>query len=87
MENIPNLTGDLDLALIIGAVNLGHQGLEDRGTRRHFGDFYARLVRGGDPVNQGAHPLGDVVALRLSLALGHQVDLDVGLVRSLAARK
>ena len=77
-KNVPDLAGHLDLAGIIRPINLGHQGLQNRRPRRNFGHLDSGLVPGGDGFDQGANPLGDVVALRLPFPLGGQVDLNVG---------
>ena len=51
--------------------------MQHRRTRRDFSHSDARAVFGRDGCNPRADPLGDVVALRLALALGHKVDLQV----------
>ena len=83
-EDVLDLPGEGDLLSLIGPVDLGHQRLKHRRAGRHLGHLDARAVGLGDPVNARAHALGDVVALGLAVALGREVDLDVGHVRAAA---
>ena len=65
-------------AFFIRPIDLGHEGLQDRRAGWHFGHGNARAVFRGDRRDARTDALGDVVALSFALALGHQVDLQVG---------
>ena len=75
-----DLLRDVSLAVQVGAVNLGHQRLHHRRSRRNFGDLDARAVLVADGVQQRTQSLGDLMALHAAFLGGPQVDLDVGLV-------
>ncbi len=51
-----------------GAVDFGHEGLQDRRAGRHFGDGDARVVFGGDRRHPRPDAFGDVVALGVAIA-------------------
>jgi hypothetical protein len=73
--------GDLDLLAIIRPVDLGHQGLKDRGTGRHLGDLDAGALLPRDILYPVADAFGDLVTLQTPLLLRDQVDLNVRDVR------
>ena len=76
-----HLFGYGDLALVIGAVNLGHERLENRRPGRDLRDLHVRVPPLRDRRDKRASPLGDGVALRFSLAFRKEVDLKVADVR------
>jgi hypothetical protein len=77
LEDLLHFLGELEARLIAGAVNLGDESLQDGRAGRHFGDGHARAVTLRDGRHSRTHALGDVVALRLALVLGDEIDLDV----------
>ncbi len=65
-------------------VDLGGQGRDHRRSRRQLDNLEVGAVTGGDPGQLVAQTQGDGVTLLGALALGRQIDADIGDVGSLA---
>ena len=76
-----DLLRNLRLTSHVWTVNLGHQGLHHRRSRRNFADLNARAIRVADRVEQRTKPLGDGMALHAALLGRQQVHLNIGLIR------
>ena len=85
LENVAHLAGERVAVVFVRAVDFRDERLQHRRAGRHFGDGDARTVSRGDLRDARTDALGDVVALRLALAFGDEIDLDVGDVRARGA--
>jgi len=67
----------LPVGFVGGAVHLGRQGGDDRGTRRRLHHFQSHSVPSGDLLKVPTQPQHDLVALLLPPLFGNQVHPDV----------
>ena len=82
LKNLFYFCRQFHLALVVGAVDLRDERLEDRRAGRNFRHLDSRSEGSGDLVQFRPQPSRDVVALRVAIVEGEQVDLDVGLIGS-----
>ncbi len=81
LEYLLNATRQFDATLLVGAVDLGHKGVQHRRPRRNLGQLDAGAILLRNAVQCGADAPCDVMTLRFAVVPRKQVDLDVGLVR------
>ncbi len=82
IEDVPDLAGDLDLAIIIRTVDLGHKGLKNRRSGRDLRYLDPGPVFGANLIDPRPRPLCNLMALCLPFPFGQEVDLNVRLVRT-----
>ena len=82
VENVDDFVRQRVAAFLVRPINFGDQRLQHRRAGRHFGDGDARAEFRRNLRHARTDAFGDVVALRLAFAFGHEIDLDVGHVRA-----
>src|SRR5205085_1952522 len=80
LEDLANLTSDIDLPCIVWAINLGNQRLQHRWSGRNFRYLHARAELVSYRLKLCPDALGNFVRLRAAFGERQQVDLDVCLV-------
>ena len=78
LHDVSDLTRELPLAIVVGPVDLSHQGCKHGWARGNLSHLHPRVVPLGNQLQLGAHPFGDFVALIPATVLGDKVDLKVG---------
>ena len=81
MENINHLLRHLQTVFFGRPVNFRDERLQHRRAGRHLGHGHPRAELRGNLRDTRTHPLGDVMALRLALIFGNEVDLQIRHVR------
>ena len=84
LPQVADAPRDSDPLLERRPVDLRHQRFEHRRPGRHFRHLDARSEALRDGQETLPHLFGDLVALQFAIALGQQVDLDIGHVRTAA---
>ena len=78
VEDVDDLVGQRQAAFLVRPIDFRHERLQDGRAGRDFGHGDAGAVFGRDCGDARADALGDVMALGFALALGNEVDLQVG---------
>ncbi len=84
LEQRLDVGGHLAAGRVIGAVDLGHHGLQHRRSGRHLDHLDARAQLAGDRREHLAGEHGELFGGAVAVVLGGQLDLDIGLPRPVA---